>query len=412
MTNPARRPAGKKKGSKIQWCHDSWNYVRGCSRVSAGCMNCYAEDVAWHRMGGPGGAYEGLVEKPQGKRPRWTGKIRVAQHKIRDPLARQAPTVWFVNSMSDLFHEDLQDEWIDVGFAVMLARPDHVFQPLTKRAARMREYIESRLESGGVPWERAAKSLCRAGLMTEDQLDTVAAAADWAQGDFDGLPGHIWFGVSAENQAAAAERIPELLRTPAAVRWVSAEPLLGAIDLTSWLRRLHWIVAGGESGDFARYPHPSWFTSLRDQCAAAGTAFFFKQWGRFAPFDRTSAEDMLRLAPGFVTLLGPDGVPLNEAALDGEAARVRDGHPLSPDLVPVAASAREAAGFAQLDGRYHLEFPCPEHPAVARLIADNTKALDAQRLASVREAANTGGTNPADRPGAPDGADQTKKETP
>lgn len=276
----------KQGKSGISWTDETWNPVRGCSRVSAGCRNCYAETVA-ARFSGPGQPYEGLIARGG----QWNGQVRLVPEKLEEPLRWRRSRMVFVNSMSDLFHESVPDEYIERVWGVMAEARQHVFQVLTKRPERMTHHLTQRQRRG---WKR-----------------------DWP---------NIWLGVSVENQASANERIPPLLQAPAAVRWISAEPLLGPVDLClprrTWqgwsgesgvgcgeccngdrcddpthLDRRHcpycrgtgngrpidWVVAGGESGLDARPMHPDWVRSLRDQCQDAGVPFHFKQWGEWAP---------------------------------------------------------------------------------------------------------------------------------
>ena len=181
--------------------------------------------------------------------------------------------------------KNVPDDWIDRVFAVMALSPQHTFQVLTKRAERMREYfagngaylrvlgdgVERELRNAGIRWH---------GDNVDRHSQAIAGATRWP------LP-NVWLGISAEDQARADERIPYLLATPAAVRFVSAEPLLGPVDLTQ-INRLDWVIAGGESGPGSRPMHPDWVRSLRDQCQAAGTAFFFKQCFRSSPKTRRS----------------------------------------------------------------------------------------------------------------------------
>lgn len=257
----------------IAWCTETWNPLRGCTRVSAGCMNCYAESMAV-RFSGPGQPYEGTINQETN---RWNGTVRLVPDKLTEPLRWQRPRMVFVNSMSDLFHEDVPDEFIDQVFAVMAIAPQHTFQVLTKRPARMLAYMVD----GGRPRRVGSNS----GFMADNNV-----VYPWP------LP-NVWMGVTVENQEAADERIPLLLQTPAAVRWVSMEPLLGAVDLgltgtiprsqyakyTQTYDLLHWVICGGESGPHARPMNPEWARSLRDQCAEAGVPFLFKQWGEWAP---------------------------------------------------------------------------------------------------------------------------------
>jgi len=245
--------------TNIEWTDETWNPVRGCSRVSAGCENCYAERTAI-RMAGPGGHYEGLARKVNGH-PVWTGEVRCLPELLDRPLRWRKPRRVFVNSMSDLFHEKVPDEFIDRVFDVMERCPQHIFQVLTKRPVRMWKYL-----SEAVPVRPEA----------------------WP------LP-NVWLGVSVEDQATADERIPVLLDTPAAVRWVSAEPLLVPVDMARWLRhgapvypskhayrrreRLDWVVTGGESGPGARPCDVAWIRSIVEQCRAAAIPVFVKQLG-------------------------------------------------------------------------------------------------------------------------------------
>lgn len=265
---------GDKTG--IQWTDATWNPIRGCSRVSEGFRNCYAETVA-NRFKGPGQPYEGLIARGG----QWNGQITVADHLLDQPLRWSRPRRIFVNSMSDLFHENVPFDLIHRIMLQMAFANHHTYQVLTKRPARMLEFFE---------WWGTEAKRCFAAEMP-----------------------HVWLGVSIEDQATADQRIPQLLQTPAAVRWISAEPLLGPVDLSAmrnstglgegqpWLcpligsvgdghgdtcsvDRIDWVVVGGESGPGARPMHPEWARTLRDQCQAAGTPFFFKQWGEWKPF--------------------------------------------------------------------------------------------------------------------------------
>jgi len=239
--------------SKIEWTDATWNPVRGCSVVSEGCRNCYAMQVA-ARFSGEGQAYEGLAYR-NSSGAHWTGKVRLVEEHLEDPLRWKRPRRIFVNSMSDLFHESLDE--IDIGqvFGVMALAKQHTFQVLTKRPARMLSILET-------------ARICF---------------------DFDEPLPNVWLGVSVEDQKTADERIPLLMKTPAALRWLSAEPLLGPIDLESIPTlegSIDWVVVGGESGQGARPMHPDWVRSIGDQCVAAGVPFFFKQWGEWLPFDQ------------------------------------------------------------------------------------------------------------------------------
>lgn len=251
--------------SKIEWTDATWNPVRGCSLVSEGCRNCYAMQVAG-RFSGEGQAYQGLAYRNTSG-AHWTGKVRLIEEHLEDPLRWKRPRRIFVNSMSDLFHESIPTEWVLRIFEVMACAKHHQFQVLTKRPERMK-YLLHYPDDGKFHGDSAEHHRL---LMTQP------------------LP-NVWLGVSVEDQKTADERIPVLLQTPAAVRWLSVEPLLGPIDLQApWSAMnpeypelgIHWIVVGGESGNAARPMHPEWVRSLRDQCVAASVPFFFKQWGEW-----------------------------------------------------------------------------------------------------------------------------------
>lgn len=254
--------------TKIEWTDATWNPVNGCSLASPGCTNCYAMKQA-HRVP----QRRGLTQHTSGGMV-WTGEVRFDEAKLTQPLHWKRPRRIFVCAHGDLFHDAVPDEWIDRVFAVMAICPQHTFQVLTKRSARMRRYFD------GIGPRKPVRAWMRANDDIEHQPPFP-------------LP-NVWLGVSVEDQRRADERIPDLLATPAAVRWLSCEPLLGPVDLVQfkpdwgyWLDNLDWVVAGGESGPGARPMHPDWARTLRDQCAAAGVPFFFKQWGDWSVvFDR------------------------------------------------------------------------------------------------------------------------------
>jgi protein gp37 len=247
--------------SLIEWTDATWNFILGCKAVSTGCAFCYAIRTCWRLAHNPNpkiaAAYAGLVRQLADGKLVWTGKINVIEERLTLPLRWKRPRKIFVNSQSDLFHEDVPFDVIDRAFAVMALCPQHTFQILTKRPERMREYFN---------WGAPNRAI---------------------------LP-NVWLGTSVENQKAADERIPDLLATPAAVRFLSCEPLLGPVDVAKWLvpdecgcggydpafkNCIDWVIAGGESGPKARPMHPDWARSLCDQCVAADVPFFFKQWG-------------------------------------------------------------------------------------------------------------------------------------
>lgn len=331
--------------TSIEWANRSWNFLAGCTILTPGCAKCYAMQMAARieRMSPDLAHYRGLT-KPSKAGPVWTGKIGIAEGKLLEPLRVRKPAKWFVNSMSDLFHEDVPDAIIDKAFAVMALCPHHTFQILTKRSARMRDYFTKVRHSGG---------LCDSMSIAWDIAQNLAvdhSLLDRYQPQLSVLP-NVWLGVSVEDQKRADERIPDLLATPSAVRWISAEPLLGPVNLDcpdyDWMQHpdglgisgnrllLDWVVVGGESGRGARPMHPDWVRSIRDQCAAAGVPFFFKQWGEFLPTVEQGTEVDLRK-------IGKDHVAANPTE-SGTHMRYR----------------RVGKGRAGrlLDGREHNEFP-------------------------------------------------------
>lgn len=215
--------------SKIEWTDATWNPVRGCTKVSPGCAHCYAETFAERFRGVPGHPYEQGFD------------LRLVPEKVTEPLRWTKPRMIFVNSMSDLFHERVTDDYIRTCVDVMAAANWHTYQVLTKLSDRLRDLLRTKLR--------------------------IAAR----------LP-HIWWGVSVENRRHGLPRIDHLRSAPAAVRFLSIEPLLedlGQIDL----RKIDWVIVGGESGAGARPMERKWVQSIREQCRRAKVQFFFKQWG-------------------------------------------------------------------------------------------------------------------------------------
>ena len=215
--------------SKIEWTDSTWNPVRGCTKISPGCTHCYAETFAERFRGVPGHPYEQGFD------------LRLVPEKLTDPLTWAKPKTIFVNSMSDLFHKDVADDYILAVAKVMEMANWHTYQVLTKRSERMRDLLSTKLKDA-------------AALL------------------------HIWWGVSVENQKHGLPRIDHLRDAPAAMRFLSIEPLLedlGPINLEG----LSWVIVGGESGAGARPMAEEWVLSIRDQCQQAQVPFFFKQWG-------------------------------------------------------------------------------------------------------------------------------------
>lgn len=237
--------------SKIEWTKRTWNPILGCSIISPGCHNCYAMTMA-RRLKAMALADLAAGKEPGRKRHyidvigpdgRWNGKLVLVPEALPDPLGWKTPQTIFVNSMSDLFHENMAVEDIRKVCEVMAKGDWHVYQVLTKRADRLRELLSGALR------------------------------------EFAELP-HIWWGTSVENRRHGLPRIEHLRQTPAAVRFLSVEPLLedlGPLDLSG----IHWVIVGGESGARARSMEADWARAIRDQCVAASVRFFFKQWSGF-----------------------------------------------------------------------------------------------------------------------------------
>jgi len=216
-------------GTKIEWTDATWNPVRGCTRITPGCTHCYASTFAERFRGVKGHPYEQGFD------------LRLVPEKLRDPFLWPSRRRVFVNSISDLFHKDVPDEYVVRVARVMALADWHTYQVLTKRSERMAEMLRT----------------------------TLRFAAE--------LP-HVWWGVSVENRKHGLPRIDHLRSAPAAVRFLSVEPLLEDLGQVN-LKDIHWMIVGGESGHGARPMHAEWVRSLRDQCRTANVAFFFKQWG-------------------------------------------------------------------------------------------------------------------------------------
>jgi protein gp37 len=321
----------------------TWGIITGCSVRSAGCRNCYAMKLAGTRLRHHPSRAGLTIDTANG--PVWNGQVRFNQEWLDQPLRWSKSRKVFVCAHSDLFHESVPDEWIDKVFAVMALAHRHIFQVLTKRPERMRKYLEN----------------------AQDSIISLMDQPDWVD-----LPGgkvfpryldswplkHVHLGISAENQQTYDERVIQLLQTPAAVRWISAEPLLGAVDLR--LERLRewnelanannqpwaassidWVVVGGESGPNARPMHPDWARSLRDQCETVGVPFLFKQWGEYV----TAGHPSFSKQPGkffWIDSAGKflDPPPENDAA----------------DCITVKRVGKKAAGRL-LDGIEYNGYP-------------------------------------------------------
>jgi protein gp37 len=289
--------------TSIEWCTDTWNPVTGCTRVSAGCDNCYAARQAATRLSHTR-QYQGLATITPSGRAAFNGTLRFLPERLTDPLRWKKPRRIFVNSMSDLFHERVSDDFIAAVFGIMAAAWQHTFLVLTKRPERARFWFADHVGTGDVA-EPIANGLYEYSDGDEESVIAVANYVSgwsrWRAMPDDGNPlngtlrrwplPNVWLGVSVEDQATADERIPLLLDTPASVRWVSAEPLLGPIQLDQggaledgpWLDEhghgLNWVVIGGESGPGARPFDVTWARQILKQCATTKVPAFVKQLG-------------------------------------------------------------------------------------------------------------------------------------
>lgn len=257
--------------SSIEWTERTWNPVVGCSRVSPGCDRCYAIGVA-HRAMQP--AHEGLTIKRPGEPTDWTGVVRCLPERLAEPAKRKKPTTWFVNSMSDMFHADVPAEFILQVWEAMSRCPQHTFQILTKRPQRMAKLIDS------IAWEWEGDAVGGVPYLWPGTYDDENGDPwDTTEADIDGEGeeplSNVWLGTSIESDRYTF-RADHLRATPAAVRFLSLEPLLGplpSLDLTG----IGWVIVGAESGHGARSMDLGWVRDIRDRCVAAAVPFFFKQ---------------------------------------------------------------------------------------------------------------------------------------
>jgi protein gp37 len=267
--------------SHIEWTDATWNPVRGCTKLATpGCDHCYAATFAERFRGVPGHPYEQGFD------------LRLVPEKLAEPLRWRTPKTVFVNSMSDLFHKDVPEDYVEAVCRVMQRASWHTYQVLTKRSSRMRNLLQTRLHF----------------------------AAD--------LP-HVWWGVSVEDRAHGLPRVEHLRQAPAAVRFLSVEPLLEDLGDVN-LEGIHWVIVGGESGAGARPMQKNWVLSLRDQCERAGVPFFFKQWG---------------------------GVNKKKAGRELDC-RTYDGMPARVEM-PVLEEGERLAAIAAIEGL----FPAAVHPS-------------------------------------------------
>lgn len=318
--------------SKIEWTDATWNVVIGCDKVSPGCDHCYAIRTAHRMQANPNPAIAEVYAGTEAD-GEWTGKVNLIEKRLGLPLSWSRPRRIFVNAQSDLFHADVPNEFIARVWAVMATAGQHTFQILTKRPGRMRSLLSNEV--------------------FECEVDAFARELGF-EGYF-GLPlPNVWLGVSVEDQKRADLRIPQLLATPAAVRFLSCEPLLGPVDLVQSINQeplaayhfepggIDWVIVGGESGPGARPMHPDWVRQLRETCTRSEVAFHFKQWGEWAPVGTAEnpSEGNGRRLKYERRCLTPDG---------GEAGPWQHGR-------FVERVGKKAAG-RELDGRTWDEFP-------------------------------------------------------
>ena len=359
--------------SSIEWTDRTWNPLLGCEKVSAGCDRCYAVTTATIRAGNPhlkvAAAFAGLTARNDDGAIDWTGRINLLPERLAQPLGWRKSSKVFVNSQADLFHKDVPDDFIAQVFAVMAMAPIHTFQLLTKRHARMRSLLCSaafhRLVATTVPMY--------GGRDPDAAQDYVTST--WP------LP-NVWVGVSIEDQHWADIRIPALLDTPAAVRWLSCEPLLGPVKLPLLeevgectcsgggfgyghephcglepgpaFGLLHWVVVGGESGSGARPMHPDWARAIRNQCRAAGVPFLFKQWGEYGELPKSPADLGVTVANDG-TVYQPGDLSWPDGPRYGEAIRANHNQAHLHQMYRVG---KKFAG-RELDDRTHDEYPMP-----------------------------------------------------
>lgn len=332
--------------SKILWCDETINPVVGCSKVSGGCQNCYAENMA-RRLAAMGmeqyqrvTTFKGTIGCDKLKYEGWSGTTYYVPSELEKPFKWKKPRTIFISSMGDLFHESVPFGWVDNLLCCAGMNQQHTFILLTKRAVRMAEYFKSATGSGYKPLK------------------------------------NVFIGVSVEDQITADARIPVLLQMPAAKRFISLEPMIGPVDLsryyladklnngrypfpyleeknrTKWVDLLDGVILGGESGPKARPLHPEWVRTVRDQCAAAGIPFMFKQWGEWAPYDGASPD----------VIDDPEISRFLTMEWDNDAWR-DVGYPMWCDFQDTIDSdqctarvGRKAAGN-MLDGRTHTDLP-------------------------------------------------------
>jgi len=383
--------------SKIEWTEKTWNPVTGCTKVSQGCKNCYAETFANRKMGEWGKPF--AEHRPDGviiNRCRKFTDVVCHTDRLNQPLKWRKPAKVFVNSMSDLFHEDVPFEFINKVFAVMVNADKHIFQILTKRPERALKYFNWAMDQKrGTTleiWKKLMEHYYHRDIRNLSpgsicEIEAAGTQIPTSTKEFRlkkyNLPfKNVWIGVSVEDQKTADERIPLLLQIPAAIRFLSCEPLLGEIDINRFIGArtfkckcgyhdteseltylgkdkyycknceercdihpaIYWVICGGESGHGARPMHPDWARKLRDDCQAAGVPYFFKQWGEWSPVHN-----------GDVTYISKTKSKMN-IRLNGETEPYKGGYQFYNGYETCIKLGKKAAGRL-LDGVEHNGMP-------------------------------------------------------
>ena len=295
--------------TKIEWTDATWNPVTGCTKISPGCDRCYAERFAERFRGVPGHPFERGFD------------LTLRPERLEQPLKWREPRMIFVNSMSDLFHKEVPWKFVEQVFDAMERADWHVFQVLTKRSSRMRDFVNGRYANSRAPR-------------------------------------HIWLGTSVED-GLRRSRIEHVRNTAATIRFLSLEPLLGPLGRLD-LSGIHWVIVGGESGPGARPMHPAWARAIRDQCSAAGVPFFFKQWGEWAPTGGGEWQGPPNeVGSSWISDFKPGDMWMRRDGLIGNGK----GDPSSPprmwspaEMTIMRHVGKKRAG-ALLDGRGHREWP-------------------------------------------------------
>lgn len=271
------------KQTYIEWVDSTWNPIRGCQAVSAGCANCWAERIAG-RFAEKGQTYYKIATMVNGK-PKWTGKVQWAGDKFWDPLDWKNPRRILVGNMADLFYPKVDEAWRDYIFGLICMCARHTFLVQTKYVAEMRDYFANPKVWGRI--EKAARENYK------ERYKSRYASSEHLVGPLR----NVWLGVSVEDQATADGRIPILQEIDTPLRWVQAAPIIDKISLAKYLQKgrrpkIDWVIADGESGEDARPCDPAWMRQLRDECQASKTAFFLHQWGAWLPATTDQLHEM------------------------------------------------------------------------------------------------------------------------